>query len=66
MELTVSAEECAKWMYALGFISFSTIFQSYLDDGWVIMKGCVQMEPRLRLERFPAPQVGLEPRPLDQ
>ena len=24
------------------FTSFSTIFQSYQDDGWVVMKGCVQ------------------------
>ena len=25
-----------------GFISFSTVFQSYQDDGWMIMEGCVQ------------------------
>ena len=30
------------WIDALRFKSFSTVFQSYQDDGWVIMKGCVQ------------------------
>ena len=29
------------WMIC-DFMSFSTVFQSYQDDGWVIMKGCVQ------------------------
>ena len=29
------------WM-TRDFISFSTVFQSYQDDGWMIMKGCVQ------------------------
>ena len=24
------------------FMSFSTVFQSYQDHGWVIMKGCMQ------------------------
>ena len=24
------------------FTSFSTVFQSYQDNGWMIMKGCVQ------------------------
>ena len=23
-------------------MSFSTVFQSYQEDGWMIMKGCVQ------------------------
>ena len=32
------------WM-TCGFTSFSTVFQSYQDDGWVIMKGCVQWNP---------------------
>ena len=27
------------------FTSFSTVFQSYQDDGRVIMKGCVQRYP---------------------
>ena len=29
------------WM-ACDFTSFSTVFQSYQDDDWMIMKGCVQ------------------------
>ena len=29
------------WMIC-NFKSFSTVFQSYQDDGWIIMKGCVQ------------------------
>ena len=29
------------WMIC-DFTSFSTVFQSYQEDGWVIMKGCVQ------------------------
>ena len=32
------------WM-TCNFTSFSTVFQSYQDDGWVIMKGCVQWNP---------------------
>ena len=27
------------------FTSFSTVFLSYQDDGWVIMRGCVQWNP---------------------
>ena len=27
------------------FTSFSTVFQSYLDDGRVIVKGCMQWNP---------------------
>ena len=30
------------WMYDLRFMSFSKVFQSYQDDGRLIMKGCVQ------------------------
>ena len=45
-------------------MSFSTVFQSYLDDGWVVMKGnerlCV-MGPCLRLQRY-LPQAKLGPR----
>ena len=40
------------------FKSFSTVFQSYQDDGRMIMKGCVQWN-RLRLKRS-SPQAGLE------
>ena len=29
------------WM-TCDFTSLSTVFQSYQDDGWIIMKGCVQ------------------------
>ena len=34
------------------FMSFSTVFQSYQDDGWVILKGGYAMEPYLRLDRL--------------
>ena len=27
------------------FESFLTVFKSYLDDGRVVMKGCVQWDP---------------------
>lgn len=30
------------WMIC-HFMSILTVFQSYLDDGWVIMKGYVQL-----------------------
>ena len=32
------------WM-TCEFTSFSTVFQSYQDDEWMIMKGCVQWNP---------------------
>ena len=32
------------WM-TCDFTSFSTIFQSYQDNGQMIMKGCVQWNP---------------------
>ena len=28
------------------FMTFSTVFQSYQDDEWVIIKGCVQWKSR--------------------
>ena len=28
-----------------GVLPFATVFQSYQDDGWVIMKGCEQWNP---------------------
>ena len=31
----------------------ATVFWSYQDDGWMIMKGCVQMEPCSRLKKLP-------------
>ena len=33
------------WM-DLDFTSLSTVFQSYQDDGWVIMKDCLQWAQR--------------------
>ena len=39
---------------------FLTVFQSYQDDGRVIMKGCVQSNPVYSLLDF-YPQVGLKP-----
>ena len=41
------------------FTSFPTIFQSYQDDGWVIMEGCVQWNPVIN--KRPSSKVGLEP-----
>ena len=32
------------WM-TCDFVSFQTVFQSYQDDGPMIMKGCVQWNP---------------------
>ena len=32
------------WM-TCNFSSFSTVFQSYQDDGQVIIEGCVQLNP---------------------
>ena len=43
------------WM-ACDFASSTTVFRSYMDDGWVIMKGCVQCNP-FTMEKIPA---GLE------
>ena len=46
------------------FTLFSTVFQSYQDDGQVIMKGCVQWN--LFIVETILPQAGLEIGPLDQ
>ena len=35
---------CLDWM-SCDFNSFSTVFQSYQDDGWMVMKGCGQWNP---------------------
>ena len=40
------------------FTSISTVFQSYQDDGRVIMKGCVQGNP-FTVEKT-SPRAGLE------
>ena len=36
---------CSDGKMICDFTSFSTAFQSYLEDGWMIMKGCVQWNP---------------------
>ena len=46
------------------FISFSTVFQSYQDDGWMIMKGCVQWS--LISDEKISLRAGLELGTLDQ
>ena len=46
------------------FTSFSTVFQSYQDDGILIMKGCVQQNP-VYGEKI-SPRAGIELGPLDQ
>ena len=50
------------WM-TCDFTDFSTEFQSYQDDGRMIMKGCLQWNPCLRLTILH--RVGLKPRMLD-
>ena len=53
-----------RWM-SCDFTSFSTVFQSYRDNGWVIMKGYVQWnsvydeKDHLKLGSNPAPLPGL-------
>ena len=46
------------------FTSFLTVFQSYKDDVWMIMKGCVQWS-FVTVEKI-SPRTGLELGPLDQ
>ena len=46
------------------FTSFSTVFQSYQDDGKLIMKGCVQGTP-FTVEKI-SPRARIELGPLDQ
>ena len=46
------------------FMSFSKIFQSYQDNGLVIMKGCVQWNPVYN-EKDLCPRFDSNPRPLD-
>ena len=40
------------------FTSFSTVFQSYQDDGRMIMKDCVQWNP-FTVEKI-SPRAGIE------
>ena len=51
------------------FMSFSTVFQSYQDDGQDdgqrIMEGCVQMDPQFTVEKFRL-ERGSNPGLLDQ
>ena len=35
----------SEWMDEFDFASFSTIFQSHQDDGWVVKKICEQWNP---------------------
>ena len=41
------------------FMFFSTVFQSYQDNGRMIMKGCVQWNPDYGRENWP--RAGIEP-----
>ena len=41
-----------EWM-TCDLTSFSTVFQSYWDDGWMIMKGCEQRIPITIEKRLP-------------
>ena len=46
------------WM-TCDFTSFLTVFQSYQDDVWMVMKGCVQWNSvygRVRIELGPLDQ----------
>ena len=51
MENSVDPDQTApciavrSWTMTCDFTSFSTVFQSYQDDGQMIMKGCVQWNP---------------------
>ena len=46
------------------FTSFLTVFLSYQDDVWMIMKGCVQWKPFM-VEKI-SPRLRIEFSPLDQ
>ena len=46
------------------FMSITTVFQSYQDSGWIIMKGLCYGTPFM-VEKM-LPQVGLEPGLPDQ
>ena len=52
------------WM-TCNFTSFSTLFQSYQDNGLMIMKGCVQWNP-IYDWKDPRLRRGSNSRPLDQ
>ena len=44
----------------LRFYVYSTVFQSFQDDGWVIMKDCEQWNPVCNSKDL-LPKVGLQP-----
>ena len=46
------------WMIC-NFMSFSTVFESYQEDGQMIMKGCAQWNPVYSCEEY-SPWVGLK------
>ena len=48
------------------FTFFSILFQSYQDDGQVIMKGCVQWDPFTIGNIYSIVRRGSNPDPLDQ
>ena len=52
------------WLIDLRFTFFLTVFQSYQDDAWMIMKGCVQWNSFMIVKI--SPQVRMELSPLDQ
>ena len=45
MKSTNEKKKMVGWM-TCDFTSFSTVFQSYQDDRQMIMKGCVQWNPK--------------------
>ena len=56
--------EMGGWM-TCNFTSFSTVFKSYQDNGWPIMKGCVQWSLYYGQKDFRLKQ-GSNQGPLDQ
>ena len=52
------------WMDGLRFYVLSTVFQSYQDDGRLIMKGCAQWNT-FTVEKT-SPRAGIKVGPLDQ
>ena len=49
----------------INITSFLIVFQSYQDDGWVLMNGCVQWNLVCGWTEFHL-QQDLKPGPLDQ
>ena len=60
---TQTLQEDDGWM-EYGFTSFLTVFQSYQDDGKLIIKGCMQWNSIYGREHFAS--SGIELGPLDQ